>query len=106
MILFLEQISALHVVDQPIDDRVQKLNCQKSNKCNWYFGARTKHVGRFLQKLEDVTRVPNKVPVYFLHAEFDLRNPVNGDAPDRDCVHTVGGPKPLPPQVIGSDKMK
>ena len=45
------------------------------------------------------------MPVYFLHAEFDLRNPVNGDAPDRDCVHTVGGPKPLPPQVIGSDKV-
>ena len=38
--------------------------------------------------------------MYFLHAEFDLRNPVNGDAPDRDCVHTVGGPKPLPPQVV------
>ena len=44
-----------------------------------------------------------KVPVYFLHAEFDLRNPVDGDAPDRDCVHTVGGPKPLPPQVIHGD---
>ena len=41
--------------------------------------------------------------MYFLHAEFDLRNPVNGDAPDRDCVHTVGGPKPLPPQVIHED---
>ena len=40
-----------------------------------------------------------KVPVYFLHAEFDLRNLVDGDAPDRDCVHTVGPPKPLPPQV-------
>ena len=40
------------------------------------------------------------MPVYFLHAEFDLRNPVDGDAPDRDCVHTVGGPKPLPPQVV------
>ena len=43
------------------------------------------------------------MPVYFLHAEFDLRNPVDGDAPDRDCVHTVGGPKPLPPQVIHED---
>ena len=40
-----------------------------------------------------------KVPVFFLHAEFDLRNMVDGDAPDRDCVHTVGPPKPLPPQV-------
>ena len=41
--------------------------------------------------------------MYFLHAEFDLRNPVDGDAPDRDCVHTVGGPKPLPPQVMHGD---
>ena len=41
------------------------------------------------------------MPVYFLHAEFDLRNPVDGDAPDRDCVHTVGPPKTFPPQVLG-----
>ena len=45
-----------------------------------------------------------KVPVYFLHAEFDLRNMVDGDAPDRDCVHTVGPPKPLPPQVGSLNK--
>ena len=40
-----------------------------------------------------------QVPVFFLHANIDLRNPVDSDAPDRDCVHTVGPPKPLPPQV-------
>ena len=40
-----------------------------------------------------------QVPVYFLNADIDPRNPPDNNAPDRDCVHTLADPKPLPEQV-------
>ena len=36
-------------------------------------------------------QIPIQVPVYFLNADFDLRNPPDLSIEGRDCLHTIEG---------------